>query len=90
MIADERIDHFAGELWIVADAFQQPCFVERRVGFDQDRRRHTVRPFLDHREQRRRVDWLRQVAVHAMREAALAIAGHGVRGHRDNSARACR
>ena len=32
-----------------------------------------------------RIDRLRQVAVHAGRQAALAVALHGVRGHRDDA-----
>ena len=85
MIVDERIDHLPGEIAIVADALEQARLVERRVGVRRGRRQHAVRSFFDDRKERRRIDRLRQVAVHIVREAALSIARHGVRGHSDDA-----
>ena len=40
---------------------------------------------LDGGEQQARIERLRQIAVHPGRQTALAIAGHRVRGHRDDA-----
>ena len=63
-----------------------------RAGADDDcsRRHRFVRgglrlePLAERREQHRHVDRLGDVIVHPGLEAALALAGHRVRGHRDH------
>jgi len=69
------------------DMARRPGF--RRLGRPLSRRRgcgHAgVRASGDLRQQREQrgfVEWLRKVIVHPGRQAALAVAGHGVRGHR--------
>jgi hypothetical protein len=55
----------------------------RRCGRARPRLRNGE-PFLQELCQRAAIERLGDVIVHAGREAALAIAGHRVRGHRDD------
>ena len=80
----------AASLWSGPRRCPEPSRQRRRAPRGSDARRRAAPP-RDPRQrarQRRRLDRLRQIVVHARREAVVAVAGHRVGGQRDDRHRA--